>query len=126
LIAALRAVDHAGEPASEFRRDLASRDRPVTDAIDALGDLPSREGVIRAWRGALAAPAWDGPPVWMHGDLHPANLLVTNGQFSGIVDFGLLGVGDPAVDLMVAWTPAARRDREVHAQPGSHRVRCGS
>jgi aminoglycoside phosphotransferase (APT) family kinase protein len=40
----------------------------------------------------------------MHGDLHPANLLVTDGQLSGVVDFGLLAVGDPAVDLMVAWT----------------------
>lgn len=104
FIAALRAVDVAGGPVSELRRDLASRDRPVTGAIDALEGLPCREAAIRAWHRALAAPAWDGPPVWMHGDLHPANLLVTNGQLSGVVDFGLLGVGDPAVDLMVAWT----------------------
>ena len=104
FIAALRAVDLAGGPVSEFRRDLASRDRLVTGAIEALDDAPHRAAVIRAWRRALAAPAWDGPPVWMHGDLHPANLLATNGQLSGVLDFGLLGVGDPAVDLMVAWT----------------------
>jgi aminoglycoside phosphotransferase (APT) family kinase protein len=104
FIAALRAVDLAGEPVSEFRRDLASRDRPVADAIGALGDVPHREAVLRAWRRARAAPAWDGPPVWMHGDLHPANLLITDGQLSGVIDFGLLGAGDPAVDLMVAWT----------------------
>jgi aminoglycoside phosphotransferase (APT) family kinase protein len=104
FIADLRAVDPAGGPPSEFRHDLASRDRVVTSAIDALGDVPYREAAIRAWRRARAAPAWDGQPVWMHGDLHPANLLVTGGQLSGVVDFGLLAVGDSAVDLMTAWT----------------------
>jgi aminoglycoside phosphotransferase (APT) family kinase protein len=51
----------------------------------------------------------------MHGDLHPANLLVADGQLSGVLDLGLLAVGDPAVDLMVAWTslsaPARRAFR---------------
>jgi len=104
FIAALRAVDPAGGPVSQFRRDLASRDRVVSAAIDAVGDVPYREAAAQAWRRAVAAPAWNGPAVWMHGDLHPANLLVTDGQLSGVVDFGLLAVGDPAVDLMVAWT----------------------
>lgn len=66
--------------------------------------MPYRKAVIRAWHSARAAPAWHGPPVWLHGDFHPANLLITNGQLTGVIDFGLLGVGDPAVDLMVAWT----------------------
>jgi len=49
--------------------------------------------------------------VWLHGDLHPANLLVSHGELSAVLDFGLLGLGDPACDLMVAWTylpPVAR------------------
>ncbi len=115
FVAALRAVDPAGGPASEFRRDLADCDRQVADAVNALGGVPYREAAIRAWRRARAAPRWDGPAVWMHGDLHPANLLVTDGQLSGVLDFGLLAVGDPAVDLMVAWTslstPARRAFR---------------
>ena len=48
----------------------------------------------------------------MHGDLHPANLLVEDGELTAVIDFGLLGVGDPACDLMVAWTylpPEPRR-----------------
>jgi aminoglycoside phosphotransferase (APT) family kinase protein len=55
---------------------------------------------------------WTGHPVWMHGDLHPANLLVERHELSAVIDFGLLGVGDPACDLMVAWTylPADSRD----------------
>jgi aminoglycoside phosphotransferase (APT) family kinase protein len=49
----------------------------------------------------------------MHGDLHPANLLVSNDDLAGIIDFGLLGVGDPACDLMVAWTYLSADARRV-------------
>jgi aminoglycoside phosphotransferase (APT) family kinase protein len=59
--------------------------------------------VLRAWEAALAAPGYDGPPVWLHGDLHPANVLVDDGQVSGVIDFGDITAGDPAGDLSVAW-----------------------
>jgi aminoglycoside phosphotransferase (APT) family kinase protein len=56
------------------------------------------------WAAALAAPAWDRPPVWFHGDLHTGNLLTTSGRLSAVIDFGELGVGDPACDLIIAFT----------------------
>jgi aminoglycoside phosphotransferase (APT) family kinase protein len=59
--------------------------------------------VLRAWDAARAAPGYDGPPVWLHGDLHPANILVNDGQVSGVIDFGDITAGDPAGDLSVAW-----------------------
>jgi aminoglycoside phosphotransferase (APT) family kinase protein len=59
--------------------------------------------VRRAWADALAVPAYGGPPLWLHGDLHPANILVRDGQVSGIIDFGDITAGDPASDLSVAW-----------------------
>ena len=59
--------------------------------------------VLRGWDAALAAPSYDGPPVWLHGDLHPANVLVNDGQVSGVIDFGDITAGDPAGDLSVAW-----------------------
>ena len=49
---------------------------------------------------------WSGPPVWIHGDLHPCNLLVTDGRLSAVLDFGNLTAGDPATDLSVAWMRA--------------------
>ncbi len=52
---------------------------------------------------ALAVPGYDGPPVWLHGDLHPANILVNDGHISGVIDFGDITAGDPASDLSVAW-----------------------
>ncbi|MFD5598006.1 aminoglycoside phosphotransferase family protein [Streptomyces griseorubiginosus] len=55
------------------------------------------------WDEAVAAPEWDGPPVWVHADLHPANVVVSDGTLSGVVDFGALVAGDPAWDLAAAW-----------------------
>jgi aminoglycoside phosphotransferase (APT) family kinase protein len=46
---------------------------------------------------------WDGPPIWLHGDLHPFNLVVNQGRLSAVIDFGDLCAGDPATDLAVAW-----------------------
>jgi aminoglycoside phosphotransferase (APT) family kinase protein len=51
----------------------------------------------------VAAPRWEGPPVWVHGDLHPANVVVSDGTLAGVIDFEDLFVGDPAADLAAAW-----------------------
>ena len=83
------------------------RDLPLTpmrsagtdNAIYRLG-----ANLAAAWDWALQAPAWNGPPTWVHGDLLPTNLLIEDGRLSAVIDFGCLGVGDPACDLMAAWT----------------------
>ena len=67
-----------------------------------------------AWEAALEVPAWPGPPVWAHGDLSPGNLLMINGRLTAVIDFGTLGVGDPAVDLIVAWNLLPVVTREVY------------
>ena len=59
--------------------------------------------MLRLWDAVLAAPRYDGPPVWLHGDLHPANVLVNDAQVSGVIDFGDITAGDPDSDLSVAW-----------------------
>jgi len=60
--------------------------------------------VTAEWEVALRAPEWQRPPDWIHGDLDSRNLLVEQGRLSAVIDFGCLGVGDPACDVMVAWT----------------------
>jgi len=85
---------------------LAHRHDAVTERLARVGPglAPAeREALATAWADALAAPLWDGPPLWIHGDLHPANLLVDGGRLSAVIDFGDLGAGDPATDLAVAW-----------------------
>jgi aminoglycoside phosphotransferase (APT) family kinase protein len=68
-----------------------------------VGDGVDRAAVLRQWAVALATPRWDGPPVWLHGDLHPANVLVHDGRVSAVIDFGDITSGDPAIDLAIAW-----------------------
>ena len=114
FIAALRAVDPAGGSVHEFRGvSLAPRDHNVRASAAVLQDRFDVGPVVEVWEAALAAPAWTGQPVWMHGDLHPANLLVEGHELSAVIDFGLLGVGDPACDLEVAWTYLAPDSRAV-------------
>jgi aminoglycoside phosphotransferase (APT) family kinase protein len=72
-------------------------------ALTELGLVPDPDGAQAIWHDAVAAPAWAGPQVWLHGDLHPANVLTENGNLCGIVDFGDLCAGDPAVDLAACW-----------------------
>ncbi len=63
-------------------------------------DEPALQAV---WDDALAAPEWDGPPVWLHADLHPANVVTAGGALTGVIDFGDICTGDPATDLCAAW-----------------------
>lgn len=73
------------------------------------------------WNEALAADQWDRPPVWIHADLHPANALVTEGTLAGVIDFGELCAGDPAVDLAAAWMllPEGSAGRCIDAYPNA-------
>lgn len=81
---------------------LVGRAPGVLDAL-AHVDPADRADALRMWEVAVAAPAWDGPPLWLHGDLHPANILVDRGRISAVIDFGDITSGDPATDLSVAW-----------------------
>ena len=63
-------------------------------------------------RAALTAP-WPGPPVWVHGDVSPENLLAAAGRLSAVIDFGCCAVGDPACDTVIAWTFFSGESRRV-------------
>lgn len=109
FLKALQAVDTADGPAPgdhNFGRGvpLAERDEATRAAIDALTGLIDTAAARAAWTQILAAPVWDQAPRWIHGDLQAGNLLWQAGELSAVIDFGGLGVGDPACDLMVAWT----------------------
>ncbi|WP_432542568.1 aminoglycoside phosphotransferase family protein [Kineococcus sp. SYSU DK002] len=84
-------------------RDCADGFEHFLTSLDADAAGAALAGVRAVWDDAVAAPAWQGPPVWVHGDLHPANVVVADGMLSGVVDFGDLFAGDPAVDLAAAW-----------------------
>jgi len=114
FIAALQAIDPAGGSVHEFRGvSLAAHDHNTRASAAVLRHSLDVNPQLEVWEAALAAPAWTGQPVWIHGDLHPANMLVKDHELSAVIDFGLLGVGDPACDLMVAWTYLSADSRDV-------------
>jgi len=103
----LRALHHnapAEAPHNPYRSvALAARSATVDERLEHLAGEVDAEAALRVWHQALAAPPWTRPPVWVHGDLHPANTLVAHGTLAAVVDFGDLCAGDPATDLAGAW-----------------------
>lgn len=83
---------------------LASRTEAVRTRLRSLSGRMEVAALEQAWREALEAPAWSGPPLLLHGDLHPGNLLLTPaGGLAAVLDFGDVTSGDPATDLATAW-----------------------
>lgn len=114
FIAALRWVDPSGAPPRPplgRGGPLVEHDERVRQAVATLGERVDRTAVLRSWDESLGAPEWDGPAVWVHGDLLPGNLLVRDGRLSAVIDFGCLNVGDPACDLQPAWNMFAGDSR---------------
>jgi aminoglycoside phosphotransferase (APT) family kinase protein len=104
LLAALRRIDPTGGPPPASRGgSLRPRDEATRAGIAALGDAIDAGAVTAAWERALAAPEWDGRPVWIHGDLDARNLLVRDGRITGVLDWGAVCVGDPACDVKASW-----------------------
>ena len=104
FLGALHVPAPADAPANPFRGvPLAQRAASVAANLALIGGQVDENAVLYAWDAALAAPGYDGPPAWLHGDLHPLNILVNDGQVSGVIDFGDITAGDPASDLSVAW-----------------------
>ncbi|MGW7370283.1 aminoglycoside phosphotransferase family protein [Streptomyces sp. NPDC054841] len=103
FVAALQRIDPTDGPPAYRSEPLAIRNAMTRDAIEALRGTIDTDAATTAWDAALRAPAWPGPVVWVHADLQPGNLLIVEGRLSAVIDFGCLGLGDPAVDLIVAW-----------------------
>jgi len=108
FLIALHGIDPAGGPAPgphNYYRGGSPNiyDGETRQAIELLGARIDAESAARIWNKGLKS-SWNYPPVWVHGDISPANLLVNDGQLAAVIDFGLLAVGDPACDLAIAWT----------------------
>ncbi len=128
FVAALHEPATGDIPANPVRGvPLATRDAAVQERLRHLSERREVAGLAEAWRDALDAPVWDGPPIWLHGDLHPGNLLLTPDRsgLAAVVDFGDVTAGDPATDLATAWLtfdPDARavfRDELTRRSPSA-------
>jgi aminoglycoside phosphotransferase (APT) family kinase protein len=117
FVTAMRNITLPDAPRAHRGGPLALLDAETRAAIEQLRLLPEEDidcdAVTALWEDALRAPAWDGPEVWLHGDLMPGNLLVTGGRLTAVIDFGCAGRGDPACDLFPAWNLLPADAREV-------------
>jgi aminoglycoside phosphotransferase (APT) family kinase protein len=84
--------------------DLLERDAEVQAALVRLAPLMDISSAAQIWQKLRDTPSWQQPPVLIHGDLLPTNILFEAGRITAILDFGGLGIGDPACDLIPAWS----------------------
>jgi aminoglycoside phosphotransferase (APT) family kinase protein len=117
FLSALQRIDPTDGPLPgphNFYRggSLTVYDTETRNAIAALTDKIDVVAATEVWEKALAT-TWVSSPVWIHGDVSAGNLLVKEGRLSAVIDFGMLGIGDPACDLAIAWTLFKGESREI-------------
>jgi aminoglycoside phosphotransferase (APT) family kinase protein len=117
FILALQSIDATGGPPAgveSFYRgaSLAHYDIETQEALERLRGHLDTAHAARVWDAALAS-TWPGPPIWFHGDIAHGNLLVRDGELAAVIDFGTFGVGDPACDLVIAFTLFTGKSREA-------------
>lgn len=116
FIAALQRIDTAGAPAVMSRaRPLEAHDAATRASLEELHGEIDVPAAVEAWERALEASAWERPPVWVHGDLLAANLLIRDERLTAVIDWGSCCAGDPACDLMIAWSLLAPVRHELRA-----------
>jgi aminoglycoside phosphotransferase (APT) family kinase protein len=104
FLAALHRPAPAEAPRNPYRGvPLADRREQWRANLTALGRAVDAPRLASLFDELSAVPAWDGPDLWVHGDVHPGNLVVRDGELAAVVDFGDLCRGDRASDLVVAW-----------------------
>jgi aminoglycoside phosphotransferase (APT) family kinase protein len=116
FLAALQRADrdHGPPPGPHsFNRGgpVSAWDEQTRATIEQLADEIDAAGAVEVWDAALAAE-WNGPDVWVHGDVTGSNLLIRGDRLYGVIDFGCAAVGDPACDLTAAWTTFEGTSRE--------------
>ena len=101
---------------------LAAQDKQTRRAIEACRNISELgldlDAALQVWEQAMTLPGVEqgATPRWYHGDLLAENLLVRDGRLTAVLDFGGLAVGDPTVDLMVAWEVLDTASRDVFRQ----------
>lgn len=130
FLKSLQAVDTTDAPAGKRGIPVSTRDEEVRHAVAELMEIQATGSpedpavspileldlgeVLAIWGHDMVAEDWGRPPVWIHADLSPLNVLCDQeGQLSAVIDFGTMGTGDPAVDAYGAWNLLDAEGREI-------------
>ena len=100
-------------PLSRRGVPLKSQDKETTQALKALENELNTKPLAYLWEELSSTPSWSHQPVWIHGDLLPGNILIENNRLSAVIDFADVGIGDPACDLIVAWSLLNAHSRAI-------------
>lgn len=111
FVSALHQVPPGAGVPRAGRAPLRELDGLTRAAIEEARNVIDSRAAMAAWERALEAPAWDGAPVWVHADLLRPNLLSRAGRLCAVIDFGSAGAGDPAADVIAAWSVFGRAGR---------------
>ena len=103
FFAALHQVADADAPANPVRGVPLAERATVVRARLQSGTFGGAAELLALFDRGAGAPAHHGPPLWLHGDPHPLNMLAAGDQLTGVIDFGDTTAGDPATDLATAW-----------------------
>ncbi len=87
-------------------------DKGAREQIAELAEIIDASKALALWDKACAT-RWNKQPVWIHGDFAIGNILMDGEKLSAVIDFGGAAVGDPACDLVIAWTYLFGKDREI-------------
>lgn len=117
FLVALQRIDSSDGPAPgphNFHRGgpLTTYAEQTVRTLELLKDEIDGEAAQLVWDDAVAA-TWSGEPVWFHGDVAVGNLLLQDGRLAAVLDFGCCGVGDPACDVVIAWTLLRGKSRDT-------------
>jgi aminoglycoside phosphotransferase (APT) family kinase protein len=113
FVSELRALEITPAAPEGGREPLADLDQDTREAIASAGSVIDASATTTVWDQALRTDPWDGAPVWIHGDLLRPNLIAHGGRLVAVIDFGYIGVGDPATDLIPAWAVFGPSGRAV-------------
>ncbi len=117
FLLALQAINtQDAPPAAQHNQrglPLTNRDTITRTAITELNTMLDADLALNIWEEALEAENWQAQQLWFHGDLLKGNLLFKQGHLSAVIDFGGLAVGDPACDLMIAWSLLEGESRNI-------------
>ena len=87
-------------------------DNDVRRDIEQLKGVVDSDKALALWEAAISSK-WTHDPVWLHGDMAIGNILMQEDKLTAVIDFGCMGIGDPACDLVMAWTFFDEKDREI-------------
>lgn len=113
FVRALHAIPTAGHAITSYRGGpISARDALTREAIAQCAPYLDADALLQTWDNVSRVEENTAGECWLHTDIQPGNLLTDGGELAAVIDWGGIAIGDPAVDLIVAWNLLGPEARE--------------